>query len=312
MTAPYTDVEKSYQQSEKLARNRMPHLYRVARLFPDPERYRAFCALYASMRWVDDRVDDKLTDDAGLKRWDREIDDAFSGSATATEFGPALADTLARFDFSDEPWRNLSVSMGYDLHARGFPTYADFRRYAEGATVSPAAIFATLLLMRPSGGRFVPAHPYAKIRDAVRDAAIGCYEVHILRDAREDLEAQRNYFPQDELAAFHLGDRQTVDELWRPYLKSYALRVRGGWHGSMAAMATLEDVMTPRERLMLHLLVEFYGHSLTKIIRLNFNVWSDGHWPEPADVAGLLATIGARYEPDVDLSQLAVRVIEDV
>jgi len=290
----------------------MPHLYRVARLFPDPERYRAFCALYASMRWVDDRVDDKLTDLAGLKRWDREIEDAFGGTASATEFGPALSDTLARFEFPDEPWRNLSVSMGYDLHARGFPTYADFKQYAEGATVSPAAIFATLLLMRPAGDRFVPAHTYDKIRDAVRDAATGCYEVHIIRDACEDLQAQRNYFPQDELAAFRLGDSSHVDESWRPYLKSYALRIRGGWQSAMADMATLEDVMTPRERLMLHLLVEFYGHSLAKIIRLDFNVWSDGHWPEPAEVGDLLATLGARYEPDVDLSQLAVRVIEDV
>jgi len=264
------------------------------------------------MRWVDDRVDDKLTDDAGLKRWDQEIGDAFKGTACDTEFGPALSDTLGRFEFPDEPWRNLSVSMGYDLHARGFPTYADFRRYAEGATVSPAAIFATLLLMRPSGNRYVPAYAYDRIRDAVRDAAIGCYEVHILRDAQEDLEAQRNYFPQDELAAFHLSDSSSVNDSWRPYLKSYALRVRGGWHNAMADMATLEDVMTPRERLMLHLLVEFYGHSLAKIIRLNFNVWSDGHWPEPEEVAHLLTTLGARYEPDVDLSQLAVRVIEDV
>jgi phytoene/squalene synthetase len=264
------------------------------------------------MRWVDDRVDDKLTDDAGLKRWDREIKDAFGGTASATEFGPALSDALARFEIPDEPWRNLSVSMNYDLNARGFPTYADFRKYAEGATVSPAAIFATLLLMRPSGDKFVPAHTYGKIRDAVREAAIACYEVHILRDASEDLEAQRNYFPQDELAAFHLGDSCSVDETWRPYLKAYALRVRGGWYGAMADMSTLEEVMTPRERLMLHLLVEFYGHSLAKIIRLNFDVWSDGHWPEQAEVAGLLTTLAARYEPDVDLSQLAVRVIEDV
>ena len=155
MTALATvDVEASYARAEELARARMPHLYRVARLFPDRERYLAFCALYASMRWVDDRVDQRVTDGDGLRAWDEEIAQAFAGVAGSTEFGPALADTLSRFEFSPEPWQLLSRSMRYDLESAEIGTYSVFRHYAEGATVSPASIFATLLLMRKSGNRF--------------------------------------------------------------------------------------------------------------------------------------------------------------
>lgn len=312
MTSRSNAVEESYAASEELARRRMPHLYRVARLFPDLDRYRAFCALYASMRWVDDRVDEGRTDLAGLAAWDQEIAGAQEGSPTRTDFGPALTDTFTHFDLPLDPWQKLSTSMKFDLSSARFENYAAFKTYAEGATVSPAAVFATLLLMRLENGRFLPARSYADICAAVRKAAVACYEIHILRDASRDVQEGRIYFPQDELQAFKLRDREEVDETWRAYLKSYALRIRGGWALAMAALESLEGPMAPRERLMLHLLVEVYAFSLEKIIRLNFDVWSDRHWPDSGEISLLLERMRQRYEPDVDLSELVVKVVEDV
>ncbi len=310
LTAP--DVERSYELSEAMARRRLPHLYRVARLFPDRERYRAFCALYASMRWVDDRVDEKSTDLGGLREWEREIRNARSGQSTESDFGPALADTFAKFDLSLDPWQRLSASMQTDLADPGFASYANFRAYAEGATISPAAVFATLLLMRPVRERNQSAVPYERVRAAVSGAAVACYEIHILRDAALDLKDGRNYFPRDELKAFGLSTSREVNESWRTYLKSYALRIRGGWMPALADLESLEGPMTPRERLMLHLLVEVYWFSLSKIIRLDFDVWSDRHWPDPPEIGRLLERVAARYEPGVDLSSLVARVVEDV
>jgi len=290
----------------------MPHLYRVARLFPDEERFDAFCALYASMRWVDDRVDEKQTDMDGLDAWEREIDTAFSGGVLTSPFGPALADTLSRFPLTPEPWSRLLAAMRFDLQNDGFATYEEFIQYAQGATVAPASLFAALLLMRPDGDRWQLVLPYGAIRDAVRDAAVVCYEVHILRDAREDLSAARNYFPRDELAAYHLDPAGPLTDAWRSYLRAYGMRVRGSWRPAVAHMTGIEPPMTDRERLMLHLLVEFYGESLQKIIRLNFDVWSDRHWPELCEITDLLGRLSHRYEPGVDLRSLAGRIIEDV
>jgi phytoene/squalene synthetase len=202
--------------------------------------------------------------------------------------------------------------MGFDLETSGFHSYDDFLAYAEGATVAPASIFATLLLMRRDHDRFRPLLPYDDIRDAVRPAAVACYEVHILRDAREDLAAGRNYFPQSELRAFRLDPRSGLTPAWQPSLRAYGRRVRGGWIPALESLESLEGPMSERERLMLHVLVEFYGESLVKISRLNYDVWSDRHWPEPAEVAALLGRLAGRYEPDADLRELAVRVVEDV
>lgn len=312
MTQMARDVEESYSLSEEMARRRMPHLYRVARLFPDAERYRAFCALYASMRWVDDRVDDRRTDLAGLTDWDEEIAGAQRGAPTHTEFGPALTDTFRRFQMPLDPWQKLSRAMRFDLSAGGFSTYAEFKSYAEGATVSPASVFVTLLLMRPQAEHYQPVRAYSDIRNAVRRAAVACYEIHILRDASIDVREGRNYFPQEELEAFKLAGRRSVDSVWRSYLKSYALRIRGSWAPALAALESLEGPMSPRERLMLHLLVDVYRLSLEKIIHLNFDVWSDRHWPDAAEIARLLERTRSRFEPDVDLSELMVRVVEDV
>jgi phytoene synthase len=305
-------VRDSYGQAEALARARMPHLYRVARLFPDPERYAAFCATYASMRWIDDCVDGgEMTPDE-LRHFRSEIDAAFAGRVVQNPFTVALAHTLSRFDLPQEPWHRLFAAMHHDLERRGFRNYEEFRNYAEGATVAPAAVFAALLLMRESQDRRQTKRPYAEIRDAVRAAAIACYETHILRDAQEDLEAGTNYFPQDELATYRLDPAKGLNASWRPYLRAYGMRIRGGWQPALAQLRTIEPDMSPRERLMLHLLVEFYGFSLQKIIRLDYDLWSGRHWPELGEVEALLATLSQQYEPGVDLSHLVARMVEDV
>jgi phytoene/squalene synthetase len=305
-------LEDSYRAAEQMARRKMPHLYRVARLFEDRERFLAFCAAYASMRWVDDLVDEGRHTKAQLAFWEEEIGGNFAGHPGSSEYGPALADTLRRFQISREPWTRLAAAMRYDAEHDGFETYQRFLDYAEGATVAPAAVFATLLLVRPDGDAFSPALPFPRIRDAVRAAAIGCYEVHILRDARMDIEAGRNYFPGDELTRYHLEGQKTMSAEWRSYLRAYAMRTRGGWEPALADLQDIEGPMSAREKLMLHLLVEFYGRSLQKIMRLNCNVWGDVHWPEVEEIRVLLRELAARYEPGVDLEALAVRVVEDV
>ena len=90
------------------------------------------------------------------------------------------------------------------------------------------------------------------------------------------------------------------------------MRTRGGWEPAMADLESIEGPMTAREQLMLHLLVEFYGRSLRKIMRLGCNVWEDAHWPEAEEIRSLLSDLAERFEPGVDLGALAVRVVEDV
>ena len=305
-------IEESYRYAEMIASQRKPHLYRVAIFFPDRPRFLAFCAAYASMRWVDDHVDDLTGMMEDLDSWQDEISGNFSGVIGSIVYGPALADTFKRFELPLEPWLNMKKSMQHDLQTHGFSSYRDFLNYAEGATVAPAAVFTSLLLHRSQGGIYRTAVPYSTVRDAVRESAIICYEAHIVRDLKEDMEAGRSYFPHDELKQFGLEQTQTVGEEWRPYIKFYVERALGKWEAASRMLAAIETEMTHREKLMLHLLTEFYIQSLEKIKRIDFDVWSNIHWVEKEEMKALLECLRAAFEPGLKLDPLAIKAIEDV
>lgn len=305
-------IEESYRFAEQIAAKRKPHLYRVATLFPDRSRYLAFCAAYASMRWVDDHVDELAGSVEELDVWLKEVSGNYSGIAGSIIYGPALADSFKRFELPLEPWLNMKKSMQHDLEQWRFATYQEFLVYAEGATVAPAAVFASLLLQRADGALFHLALPYETIRDAVRESAILCYEAHIVRDLKEDLSAGRSYFPADELKQFGLENEHVAGEVWRPYLRFYMNRAVMRREKALEALKSIEAEMTPRERLMLHLLVEFYIISLEKCIRLDGDVWSDRHWVERDEMTALLERLKGEYEPAAALDPLAIKAIEDV
>ncbi|SYZ72505.1 putative 15-cis-phytoene synthase [Candidatus Zixiibacteriota bacterium] len=305
-------VIESYRQSEAIAARKHPHLYRVASLFPERDRYLAFCAAYASMRWIDDRVDDDISSLAELENWEKEIKSAFRGESGSNIYGPALAETFRRFELPLEPWEKLAGAMKFDLQHSGFESYDLFLDYAEGATVAPAAIFASLLLQRPEGDRFRLPLPYDEIRKAVRNAAIVCYEVHILRDAREDLAAGRNYFPRDELAAFQLADPNALLSDWKEYLSIYGARTRHRQKRALIDLEAIEVFMTSREKLMLHLLIEFYIYSLDKMNRLEFDIWSDRHALDRDEMTNIVTTLYKKYDSSPASPSFVLEGSEDV
>lgn len=59
--------------AEEIAAADRNNLYISSRFFTDPEKYSAFCAFYAVMRVVDDRIDD-LPSRTGLSAEDRRAE----------------------------------------------------------------------------------------------------------------------------------------------------------------------------------------------------------------------------------------------
>jgi phytoene/squalene synthetase len=305
-------ITKSYRRSEEIAARKHPHLYRVASLFPDQDRYWAFCAAYASMRWIDDRIDNSAGSAEELARWQEETNLAHRGKAGSSLYGPALADTFRRFDLPLEPWEKLAGAMKFDLLHSGFESYDIFLSYAEGATVAPAAVFSSLLLQRPKGDRFEPPISYDVIHKAVRKAAIVCYEVHILRDAKEDIAAGRNYFPRDELDAYHLIGPHCSMSDWTEYLQFYIRRTQHRLRKALTDMDTIEAHMTSREKLMLHLLIEFYIYSLEKIITQDNDIWNGRHFLSQNEISNIVIMLQKRYDPDSIFPSLELAGSEDV
>lgn len=199
------------------ARNDSP-LWLVGRALPEAKR-RFFAAAYASMRLIDDFVDDEFlalapADRAAqraaahekLAHWATAVDAAAAGKPPATaktdgQVFQALARTLPHSDLGTAPWHALAAAMRQDVDEQPIADWAGFSDYCAGATVAPATIFVYILACRADGAllRWPLDRPPAFY---ARDIAVFCYLVHIMRDLASDAagDAQLLTIPRAALA----------------------------------------------------------------------------------------------------------------
>lgn len=169
----------------------------------DPLRYRIFCAAYASMRVIDDYVDDgflagtpKARQDgraeaaAVVEAWRRHAVAALTEGAAPpagvrfAETHEALAAIHEAADVDPSPWRDLAMAMARDVDERPMATWADFEAYAEGATAAPAAVFIEILGLK--GDARLRSALEGPAVERIRNCAFLLYLVHIMRDLAED------------------------------------------------------------------------------------------------------------------------------
>lgn len=209
------------------------NLWLVGRTLPK-KRQAMFVSAYASMRVIDDYVDDtfavasptarenmRATAHQEVNSWLSEIQVALKGGddeSTPTTLDrrilAGLADQYATSDIGIAPWGALAQAMHRDIDERPFRTWQDFEEYCEGATVAPASIFLYVLAARweKSGAQTVNGLPQAA-EDCARDMAIFCYLVHIARDLLKDADKGANLItiPDTALAQHGLSKAGLAD-----------------------------------------------------------------------------------------------------
>jgi len=304
-TATPDIVDDGYARCERIAAHDKPHLFTASRQFAYAETRRAFASTYASMRLVDDFVDNiphrrslapeaRLAADHHIADWLRLVRQAHEGKPADSSIWHALADTFARFDLPLEPWQNLAAAMRSDLATPFFRDWDHLRRYMEGASVAPAVVFMHLVLMRPEGpeGRFVAPWPYEEVHAATADLAIFCYWVHILRDVAVDLTLGQDgliYLPLADLQAFDLapsdlyamteaGEASTVYRRLAGFLaeRAHAHLAIGQQHLARVLQIAPAGNTTALERL-----VNTYVDVLRGLSEVEFDVFRPRNAPTP-------------------------------
>lgn len=204
MDAPLSPPLTPRERAADITRRGASNLWYVGRAL-SPSKRHLFEAAYATMRVIDDYVDDTflaLTPEsraversmarARVDAWRRAAETAVAGVLPdPTGIEPddsvllALAQTAIGGNVPPEPWRALADAMVFDIDETPLETWADFEAYCEGATVAPAAVF--LFVLHATGDGPVRAEPGADLLfDQARDMAIFCYLVHIARDFAKD------------------------------------------------------------------------------------------------------------------------------
>jgi phytoene synthase len=297
-STPSVDLAEAYAYCDEIARRDKPHLYTAAQHFEHRATREAFAAAYASMRVIDDFVDDipgratlgqesRERAAAYVDGWLNRVREAKAGCADEAPVWRALCHTFDRFGLPIEPWQDLAKAMMTDLAVSMFRDWDHLRRYMKGASVAPAVIFMHLVLAKPhsDGVTFSCPWPYERVAAATEDLAIFCYWVHILRDAAVDLTTGKTglvYFPHADLKAFHLSandlhEMRKVRRATDAYVqlaKLEAGRARDHLERGRAYFPELLASTMPSHGRALTLLIGTYESILQSLAKIDYDVFS--------------------------------------
>jgi phytoene synthase len=211
-------LERAYDRCESFTYLHSRTFYVASGLLPKAER-RAVRALYAFCRVSDDLVD-RVSDDepwAGLEAWRRR---ALSSSPSPDDWvALAWTDTCAHYRIPVQYAEQLIEGVARDLRITRYATFDDLASYAYGV-----ASTVGLMAMHIVGFAGEMVIPYAV------KLGVALQLTNILRDVGEDWRNGRIYLPQEELAAFGLGEADIaaglVTEGWCEFMQFQIERVR--------------------------------------------------------------------------------------
>jgi len=259
MTDP---VEDSYRYCCRVARRRAKNFYYSFLLLAAQQR-KAMCAIYAFMRYCDDLSDEPGATRAAIDRWRAEMEDALEGRFSGHPVWPAFHHTVRRFHIPHEYFREMIAGVVSDLEARRIQTFEELYRYCY-----QVASVVGLTTVRIFGYDTCNALPLAE------QCGVAFQLTNILRDIREDMERGRIYLPAEDLERFGVteadlraGNRNAA---FLGLMRFEAARARGYYKQSQPLL----DLVHPRSRRSLWVLVSIYSRLLERIEHSGFDVFS--------------------------------------
>lgn len=277
----------------------------------DAERYEAFRVCYRSMRIIDDIVDNRKS--AGslisepevaalsqqMQSWLGSIRD---GSAT-DEFALQFTEIVRQFDIPLWPWERLCRAMVYDLTHDGFGTFLTFARYAEGAAVSPAAIFVHLCGVRKAEDGY--QRPAYDIRWAARPLALFSYLVHIIRDFEVDQQNNLHYYADSILVRCGLtrSDLKEITHTGRPtpafraLMKQYHAIAEYYRRQARERVNLVLPYLIPRYQLSLEMIYSLYFQIFERIDAVSGSFTREALNPSAEELQALIERIIEQFRP---------------
>ena len=260
------DLAEATRACARLTKREARNFYYAFLSLPKRQR-RAVYALYAFCRAADDAVDGLGTSEAKHDELARLRERLTKAAAGEPEDGPdlALADAIATFGVDPDDLADVLAGMEMDLTLRRIETADDLRRYCYHA--ASAVGLATLPILNGA----VP--PTDAMRDAAAELGLGMQFVNVLRDVDEDLERDRVYLPQEEMASHGVDEamlqaRSMTAEL-RSLFASHADRAAE----SLARGRLLLPLLPGSGRRCPWLLAEIYGRILDRIRAADYDVF---------------------------------------
>ncbi len=206
-------LDESYERCRGLNKRYGTTYYWSTYALPRVKRHHVW-ALYAFCRHADDIVDDlgPTAADVRAKALDALGERFFGDLAAGRSDDPvlkAVVHTVRAFDIDPDCFRRFLRSMAMDLTVTEYGTWDDLLGYMDGS----AAVIGEMMLPI-----LEPLAPEAL--EPARDLGNAFQLTNFLRDVAEDLDRDRVYVPQEDLARFGADPaRRIVDEPWRELMR---------------------------------------------------------------------------------------------
>lgn len=200
-------LSASYSQCREFARRTARNFYYSFLVLPRAKR-RAMCALYAFLRRTDDIGDSARPVQERrreLDEWRRQLDAALAGRRPRDLWWLALRDTVDRYEIPPERLHEVVDGVASDLDTFRYATFDELYRYCYRV-----ASAVGLACIRIWGARDPRAERYAEW------CGIAFQLTNVLRDLVEDFGRGRIYLPQEDLAAFGVGENVFVERTATP------------------------------------------------------------------------------------------------
>ncbi len=258
------ELRASYKSAEAVARSRSNFYYSFVVL--PAEKRRAFCAVYAFMRYCDDISDGDAGSDtkrAMLKNWRAQLDAAYAGKLQEDPILPAFRDTVHRFAIPAQYFHWIIDGAEMDLDIAGYETFEDLYKYCFNVAAAVG-----LVCLQIFGFKEVTAKKYAE------QCGIAFQLTNILRDIKEDAESGRIYLPAEDLNKFGYTQedlhRGVVDDRFRRMMRFETERAREYYASARNLLPLIETSSQPA----LWAMIKIYERILDRIIEQRFDVFT--------------------------------------
>lgn len=256
------DLSAAYRACEQITKSHSRTFMMASSLLPKAKR-RGARALYAFCRVCDNLVDAPQGEGdprEALEQWRVQVLDV--QSAGDDPVAVAWADTRTRYQI---PWRyaeQLIAGVAQDLDKVRYQTFDELAEYCYGV-----ASTVGLMAMHIIGFQDSRTIPYAV------KLGVALQLTNVLRDVGEDWRNGRLYLPQEELAAFGLGEQDietaVVDDRWRGLMRFQLARTRQLYDEALPGVALLD----PDGRFAITAAAQLYRSILDDIEANDFDVF---------------------------------------
>jgi phytoene synthase len=319
---------RAHEVTEAIASRDRNNLYVTSSFFRDPIKYKAFCAYYAIMRVVDDRIDNfpspssrcaevRKRELGVVAAWERVVRSSCRGIHPT-------ASLLASCDFAEAEavcesfigsyrvfpvpirlWTNFFAAMRSDLVASEFVRWTDFLAYAEGATVAPTTIYLSLIVARRDVTKDSCEFPRGfDLYDCGRHLGLFAYLGHIIRDLAADIArtATRLCIAREDMLAHGVSPEMLRSEALNRRASLATRRLvgellqRARWHLAQgrALPVPIHGFLDSDSRFILELIITMYEHIIAKIESTGCDPMAKRHHLTRREQAEIVHQVAAR------------------